>query len=352
MGSLNDRRKQIIKSNSFHRSRFFAGTVNERLFMSNNKERNNKFADSLEIVTADELSDIKKKKRKLSEMTSDIMRYAFIVVCSVALIYSGVSITSALIGYSDQQEEYDKAENIINDSIGVQIMLGSPTMPTTPDYNASQNLTGADIEQYNPAPVNKEYERIKIKLSNIKEQYPNLYGWITIPGTSINYPIMQTYNNEYYLNHSYTGAKLRAGSIFADYKCDPTLINNRNLVIYGHHMLNYSMFYSLDMYLNESFFNSNNTVYIYTLDGMYTYKVFSVYETHKNFPYIKTSFKNDSSFVDFVQTIKGKSIHNNGAFSIDSNSKILTLSTCSNRTDEGRLAVHAVLTDIYETKKG
>lgn len=326
--------------------------MNERLFMSNKKERNSKFADSLEIVNADEYSINKKNKRKLSEMTSDIMRYALIIVCSVGLIYSGVSITNALIGYSDQQKEYDKAENMINDSIGVQIMLGSPSMPTTPDYNASQNLTGEELEQFRPVAVNKEYERIKAKLSNMKELYPNLYGWITIPGTVINYPIMQTDNNEYYLNHSYTGANLSAGSIFADYRCDTTPINNKNLIIYGHHMLNTSMFYSLDRYLEESFFNSNNTVYIYTLDGMYTYKVFSVYEANKYSPYITTYFKNDSTFAEFARTIKGKSIHNNDAFNIDSNSKILTLSTCSNRTYEGRLAVHAVLTDIYQTKKG
>ena len=136
--------------------------TNERFFMSDNKERNSKFADSLEYVTASELSDGKKAKRNLSETIFGSMRYLLIIVCTAALIYSGVSIANALNGYSKQKSEYNKAENMMNDTVGVQIMLGSPSMPFTPDYDASQNLTGEDLEQFRPVTINKEYERIKI----------------------------------------------------------------------------------------------------------------------------------------------------------------------------------------------
>lgn len=319
--------------------------------MSDYSEKRGRFAESLDSITADDICEAKKRKRRTSEVVLEGLRYALILICLAALLYSGVSIFSALRGYSDQEKIYGSIGDIVmNGSVGVEVMVAVPNMPLTPNYDASQKLTGADLDQFRPVAVNKEYERIKIKLSNLKSQYPDLYGWITIPGTVINYPIMQTDNNDYYLNHSYTGVGLGAGSIFADYRCDKDVLDNKNLVIYGHHMSNNSMFYSLDYYFQSTFFNTNNTVYIYTLNGMYTYKVFSVYETNMYYPYIRTYFSDDPAFENFVNTIKNNSIHENGDLALDGVSNLLTLSTCNNLTDEGRIAVHAVLTEYYLSK--
>ena len=123
------------------------------------------------------------------------------------------------------------------------------------------------------------------------------------------------------------------------------LTDNRNLILYGHHMSTSSlgsMFQSLDNYLDENFFRNNNEIKIYTLDGAYTYKVFSVYVTDKYYPYITTYFPDEDSFVSFAERIAANSVHK-ADFTVGAGDSILTLSTCNNRSEDGRLAVHAVL---------
>lgn len=312
----------------------------------------NEFVRSLHTLTADDITIPKKKKRRLSDLIFDNLRLALLLVCSLVLVVSVVYIGDSLRHYIMADSLYGDLQNMMQGGATVDMMFASPSSPTTPDYKASQNLTGDDISGIvTPSrPINKEYEMMKVKLAGLKAQYPDLYGWIRLPGTVIDYPIMQSTDNDYYLDHSYSGSSLKAGAIFADYRCDRTLLSNRNLVIYGHHMTNNSMFNPLDNYFKESFFRSNNTIYIYTLDGMYTYEVFSVYETTKYYPYIRTYFANPSQFVSFATELMGNSIHAYHDFAFGDNDRILTLSTCNNRTDDGRIAVHAVLTDVYSAK--
>ncbi len=316
--------------------------------MSENTERKTEFAESLADLTADDICPQKKKKSRGIGMLFDNLRYILLSVCGVLLIVSVINIALSLKGYADQDRIYDSIGDFVMNNDGVEMMFSSPDMPLTPDYKTSQQLTAEDLSDYlNPATVNKEYARIKIKLADLKSQYPDLYGWISVSGTNINYPIMQAEDNDYYLDHSYTGASLGAGAIFADYRCDRTHESNKNLVLYGHHMSNSSMFHQLDNFLQESFYKNNGEVKIYTLDGMYTYKIFSIYQTTMYYPYITTYFDNDESFIQFAETIKGNSIYGKENVEFTAESKILTLSTCNNRYQSGRLAVHAVLIDSY-----
>lgn len=316
--------------------------------MSENKERKTEFAESLSSLTADDICPQKTKKRRGTDLIFDNLRYILIAVCGIILIISGISVASSLKGYADQNKTYDSIGDFVMKADGVEMMFSGPDMPLTPDYKTSQQLTAEDLSDYlNPATVNKEYARVRIKLADLKSQYPDLYGWISVSGTNISYPIMQSEDNDYYLTHSYTGASLGAGAIFADYRCDRTHGSNKNLVLYGHHMSNSSMFHQLDNFLQESFFKNNGKVTIYTLDGMYTYKIFSIYQTTMYYPYITTYFDTDESFLQFAETIEGNSIHKGDDVEFTAGSKLLTLSTCNNRYKSGRLAVHAVMIESY-----
>ena len=315
------------------------------------KESSSEFIRSVMELTPENIGQTEKKKKSLFRFLSDHMRVLVLIICGAVLIWSVQYIITSLIQYAKADDLYGNIENIIMGNTGengADMMLSSPVAQNTPDYSASQNLSQDDLDDIIHAPaVNKEFERLKIKLYSLKQQYPDLYGWIELPGTSINYPIMQSDDNEYYLTHSYRGTFLQAGSIFADYHCSRTLMSNYNLVLYGHHMADTSMFHSLDSYLDEDFFRNNNTVYIYTLDGMYTYKVFSVYATDKYYPYIQTVFTSSQSFLNFAERVRSNSIYTAEGITFDASDRLLTLSTCSNRTEDGRLAVHAILESYF-----
>ncbi|MBE6637512.1 MAG: class B sortase [Ruminococcaceae bacterium] len=314
----------------------------------NNTDRD-AFARSVTALTPDDIPQKNPKKRSTADYLFNHIRVMLLLICGAILVWSLGYIFDTLKQYDRTDQLYDGLGDMIANGLGVEGMFASPSSPTTPDYDASQKLSGEDIEQIGKPsePVNKEFERMRNILLGLKSKYPDLYGWIVLPGTVINYPVMQSTDNDYYLDHAYNGDRLAAGAIYVDYHCKKDLWSNYNLVVYGHHMTNGTMFNSLDKFFNESFFRTNNTVYFYTLDGMFTYEVFSFYETNMYYPYIRTIFPNYSTFKEFSEEMRDNSIFEVEGLTFGDAERMLTLSTCNNRTDEGRLAVHAILVDAY-----
>lgn len=166
-------------------------------------------------------------------------------------------------------------------------------------------------------------------------------AYIIVKGTNISYPVVQTDNNDYYLDHDFNHNYSIKGSIFADYR--NTFDNlSLNTIIYGHHRLDNTMFGPLDKLFNESYYQNNtNQIMLITKDKTYTFNIFSVYEIDPEVYYLTTSFVSDEAYVNFLNTLKSRSIYNINE-TLDKNSKIITLSTC-NTDNTGRLVVHAKL---------
>ena len=318
-----------------------------------NQNEPNAFVRSVIDLSPDDIVTSENKQLSILTFLGKHLRTLILIVCAGILAWSVLYILDTLRQYAEAEDLYEGVGGLVMGNNGeAEMMYSSPQGAPTPDYNASQNLTDEDISDIiNTVTVNKEFELVRNKLVSLKKQYPDLYGWIILDGTPINYPIMQSTDNDYYLDHSYTGGKLKAGAIFADYKCDRDLMRNYNLVLYGHHMTNNTMFHSLDNFLNANFFYTNNTVKIFTLDGMFTYKVFSAYETNKYYHYIRTHFTTRESFVNFANEMRDNSIHSVPGLTFGTGDRLLTLSTCTNRSDDGRLSVHAVMVDYYLAKK-
>ena len=182
----------------------------------------------------------------------------------------------------------------------------------------------------------------KIDFNMLEETNSDVVAWLIVKNTNINYPIVKTNNNDYYLNHSFDKIVNSAGWIFADYK-NKFNSTDKNIVIYGHNRKDQSMFGSLNRVLKKDWYEKeeNHTIDLITKDGELKYKVFSVYQIENEEYYIKTSFSNNEDFKQFIKTIKSRSIYNFNT-EVDENSQILTLSTCG-ASSKSRVVLHAKL---------
>lgn len=166
-------------------------------------------------------------------------------------------------------------------------------------------------------------------------------GWIKVNGTNINYPFVQTNDNEYYLTHAFDKSYNKAGWVFVDYrnKLDGM---DKNTILYAHGRLNKTMFGTLRNILKNGWLNNkeNYVVKISTKKENSLWQVFSVYKIPETSDYIQTDFTSNDEFKEFANMILKRSMHDFDT-SVDSDDKILTLSTCYDK--QNRLVLHAKL---------
>ncbi len=201
------------------------------------------------------------------------------------------------------------------------------------------------IEHIEQKPEEEEYnldlEKIRANLASMQKTNPDLYGWISVAGTNINYPLVQGDDNDYYLEHAYTGDYLPVGSIFVDYRCNTSITKNYNTVIYGHNVMNGTMFHDVEKFRNDEYFNDVDIV-IYTMDGIYYYEPFSFYESRYDYMYFRTGFTSNKDFLEFAEEVR-----DNGTKKKDieftEKDRLLTLSTCTNGYYTQRYALHCRL---------
>lgn len=185
---------------------------------------------------------------------------------------------------------------------------------------------------------------LDVDLEKLKTINQQTKGWIQVKGTNINYPFVQTENNDYYLNHSFNKKHNLAGWIFLDYRND---INNlgANTIIYGHGRVGDTMFGTLKNIVKSSWYSNkeNHLVRISSDKHNSVWQVFSVYEIDTTNDYLQTSFSAEKEYSNFLNLIGSRSqLDFNTRTSYED--KILTLSTCLNNTK--KTVMHAKLINI------
>ena len=182
---------------------------------------------------------------------------------------------------------------------------------------------------------------INVDFKELKNNNNETVAWIQVNGTNINYPVVQTDNNDYYLEHSFYKKDNHAGWVFMDYRNN---INDfdKNTVIYAHSRVNGTMFGSLKNILTSGWLNNddNYVIKLSTEKENTLWQVFSVYTIPTTNDYIQVKFKNNEDFINLANILKERSAHNFNT-NITEDDKILTLSTCY--SDSEKVVLHAKL---------
>lgn len=172
-------------------------------------------------------------------------------------------------------------------------------------------------------------------LNLFKKEYSNddIFSIIEIPGTNIKFPVAQSEDNEFYLDHDLNKKPNLMGTIFLDYENSNKLTDN-NSIIYGHNIKN--GFNELNKFLKQNYLLEYNKIYIYLFDETKEYEIISVYITYTEDDYINPNIEKNS----FIETILEKSQVKKINY-VNKENNILTLSTCANK-GEKRLVLHAI----------
>ena len=186
---------------------------------------------------------------------------------------------------------------------------------------------------------------------NLYLENSDMVGWIRIDGTDIDYPVVQRVDEpNYYLKHDFAGRYTDYGCPFMQADCD-ALAPSDNLIIYGHNMKDGSMFADLAKYRSKDFWQTHKTVWFDTELGSYAYEIFAVIHTTVQADaadafafYLFVDAATPEEFTSYVSACKARALFDTGIFA-EYGDKLLTLSTCDNITDNGRLLLIAKQTE-------
>lgn len=197
----------------------------------------------------------------------------------------------------------------------------------------------------------EEKDDFSVDFDSLLKQNSDLIAWIRIDGRiNISYPVMQSDDNDFYLRRLFDKTHNILGSIFMDYNCSSDL-TDENTIIYGHNTKNGSMFGGLKKWKEKEEYEDNPYFYIYTPDGMsHQYQVCSVTVTDAESLDYQIGFEDGEDFLNWEKEIQERSLYDTGV-ELNEDSRIVTLSTCTNRTEEERLVVHGVKIKTRECVK-
>lgn len=260
------------------------------------------------------------------------LKNIYLLICVIFLIILIYSVLNIVSWFKDNQKIDKQVNDIINN---------------TKVEEVKDNSNTEIIKQEKKIPETSIYwtflktPLINVDFDKLKKTNSDTVGWINVSGTNINYPVVQTKDNTYYLTHSFDKTYNKAGWVFMDYRNKMDNIN-KNTIIYAHSRVNNTMFGSLNKTLKKDWYNnkSNHMIRLSTENINSMWQIFSVYTVPNTNDYIKTVFNNDDEFLDFINLIKNRSKFD-FATDVNISDNIITLSTCY-KTNE-RVVVHAKL---------
>lgn len=254
-------------------------------------------------------------------------------IFSVIIIACLISIFSRLYAENKETEEFRQLAEIVTEETTDATIEETIKKPHLLKVSDSDN----EVQTGQPVYYTTYYQPHSV--SDLLSINSECFGWISIAGTNINYPVMHTPSNpQKYLNKNFYGEYSYSGTPFLDARCSA---DSTNLIIYGHHMNNGTMFADLCNYTDYSYFTEHPTVVLETKDGVFVYSVFSVLKVKSDDWYKFTAVETEKSYEKWISYAKTKSLYNTEITPVYGQ-QILTLSTCYGYNQDDRILVLAV----------
>lgn len=268
-------------------------------------------------------------------MKKKISTIAVISVFSIIILLCLISIVSQKITEHNEKAEFEKLAEIVTEET-----TNTDTETETIRKPNLLKVSNSDDEFQTEQPVYYTTYFQPHSVSDLMSMNSECFGWISISGTNINYPVMHTPSNpQKYLNRNFYGEYSYSGTPFLDARCS---VDSTNLIIYGHHMNNGTMFADLCIYTDYSYFTEHPKVVLETKEGAFAYSVFSVMRVKSDDDWYKfTTVEMEKSYNSRIEYSKEKSIYDTGITPVYGQ-QILTLSTCYGYNRDDRILVLAV----------
>ena len=281
-----------------------------------------------------------KKNNMFKQINLNFIKISLLfVILSVTLMMS----VNLYRNYSDTK----KYDDIENDLQKIKLDLDIPEnndqdkdiIVIEPNDDDKERVTLTTTTTTTTTIYDVKYEKVFEKLKEINN---DTVGWLTVNNTKIDYPVVQATDNDYYLYRDYYKNKNRHGWIYMDYRNNIEDLSD-NTIIFGHNLANQKMFGTLRYVTNPSWYkkSSNQTITFNTTKANMKWQIISIYKIPVTNDYLVANFASSEDKLNFLDMITQRSIYDFKA-TYDENTKIITLSTCSNGSKD-RLVVHAKL---------
>lgn len=193
-------------------------------------------------------------------------------------------------------------------------------------------------------PEQSEEAPIIVDFDALLQENSDIVGWLYCEDTPIDYPVVQSDDNDYYLRRDLNGNYLSAGTLFVDYRCS-AVGTGQNHIIYGHNMKNRTMFGTMSNYKEQSYYDDHPVLYYLTPGGNYKIELFAGLITESDSEVYTPQFGSSEEFEVFLRNIKEKSTFSSD-ITVRGDDNIVTLSTCSYEFNNARYVVFGKLTGL------
>ena len=270
-----------------------------------------------------------KGKHQRGRRKGSVLSSVILVIAVVVFIFSAYQLIGIYSEYHKGDKEYD---NIVEDSIEMQ--------------TSQEEETEKVEEEQKP----KVHASLKVDFAKLQKTNKDIVGWIQFDEPErISYPVVKGEDNDKYLTTTFEGKKNSSGAIFMDANNNGEFAD-RNTFIYGHNMKNGSMFGQLRKFKTKDYYEQNPYFYIYTPDGKEVkYQIFAVCIVEDTSRSYTRFYNSDEEYMDYLNYVKSIARYDTGV-ELNAESRIVSLSTCTNVTETQRLLVHGV--KVSETVVG